>query len=301
MRLLKYALKNIIRTPFLSLSTTTVISLLTFLIFVLFFVDFVTRSLTDSINSRLSLTLTVKSTLTDTSREIVDILDQIRKIQSGVEARFISAEAAFETLKARDPDLARVIESDDKNPLPSTIAIKNIPLERYADLDTLIAMSGEVIDIEDDVRKKSFLGYKEQYERIKKVIEILTGLQYGLYTVILFFLFSVFIIVFQSIGNAVFYFREEIKITELVGGQQRYIYGPFIIQGIIYTVVALLLSGALFFVGLRSLDLSAIITSPIFLDRFLTESITRFLALSGGVVFLGALSGLVASYRFVRK
>ena len=110
-----------------------------------------------------------------------------------------------------------------------------------------------------------------------------------------------FIIIFQSIGNAVFYFREEIKITELVGGQQRYLYGPFLIQGILYTLVALVLSGALFFTGLQSLDLSAIITSPIFLERFLSESMTRFLGLSFGVIFLGAVSGLVASYRFVRK
>ncbi len=152
----------------------------------------------------------------------------------------------------------------------------------------------------EEKHKKSILSYKGQYDRIRSVVEILHSLRYGLYGVIGFFLFSVFVVIFHSIGNAVFFFREEIKITQLVGGQKRYIYGPFVLQGMIYAGIALCLSGGFFYFGLRSLQIDSFIGSPAFLDQFFAQSVSLFGFVAISVIVLGALSGLVSSWRFVK-
>lgn len=242
MRILRYALNNIRRSLILSLSSVVVISLMTFLIFALFFTEFVMRNLADSVNSRLSLTLNVKAGYSSTSREIVDTIDALKAIAPGVQATFASAEDNFNVLKTRDPELAKIVDSESQNPLPSTVSVKNVPIEQYEALDSAILRHSHVLDINEEKHAKSVINYKNQFERIRTVISVLYSLRFGLYCIVGFFLFSVFVVIFHSIGNAVYFFREEIRITQLVGGQRRYIYGPFVLQGMIYTLCAVISS-----------------------------------------------------------
>lgn len=243
MRLLRYALNNIRRSWVLSISSIVVISLMTFLIFALFFTEFVMRNLAESVNSRLSLTLNVKTGFSSTSREVIDAVENLKKIAPGIEAKFASSQDNFEVLRNRDPELAKIIDEESQNPLPSTISVKNVPIEQYEALDAVISQNSKVLDINEEKHAKSVINYRNQFERIRTVISVLYSLRFGLYCIIGFFLFSVFVVIFHSIGNAVFFFREEIRITQLVGGQKRYIYGPFVLQGMIYATSAILLSG----------------------------------------------------------
>ena len=59
MRILKYAIKNIKRNAFLSLSSILVLSLIIFFINILILVNFTTDELIVNINKRLSLSLTL--------------------------------------------------------------------------------------------------------------------------------------------------------------------------------------------------------------------------------------------------
>ncbi len=299
MRILRYALRNILRSFTLSVSSVTVIALMSFLIFVLLLVEFVMQSLTQSVSSRLSLSLNTRAGLTATSSDIIETLGAFRAIDPSIQAVFTSAKENLETLRKRDPELAKIVESDEENPLPSTIAVKNVPIERYDELDSVIQSRSKSFELSEDIRK-SFIGYKNQYDRLRKVVQVLHSLRYGLYGVIGFFLFSVFVVIFHSIGNAVFAFRDEIKITELVGGQKRYIYGPFLLQGMIYTIVGLVLSLSVFYFGLYSLDISVFLGTNAGLDQFFRQSARLIGAICLVIVVLGGLSGLASSYKFVK-
>lgn len=300
MRLLRYALNNIKRSLVLSLSSIVVISLMTFLIFALFFTEFVMRSLAESVNSRLSLTLNVKTGFSSTSREIIDTLGNLEKIAPGIVASFASAKDNFEVLRTRDPELAKIIDDESQNPLPSTISVKNVSIEQYETLGQVILKSSKVLDINEEKHAKSVINYRNQFERIRTVISVLYSLRFGLYCIIGFFLFSVFVVIFHSIGNTVFFFSEEIKITQLVGGQKRYIYGPFIIQGMIYSALAIAISGALFYYGMYAVGIDTFLGSTHFIDNFFSQSGELFIFVGLSVVFLGALSGFVSSWKFTK-
>lgn len=300
MRLLRYALNNIKRSLVLSISSIVVISLMTFLIFALFFTEFVMRNLAESVNSRLSLTLNVKNGFSSTSREVIDTIESLNAIAPEIKATFASSKDNFEVLRSRDPELAKIIDDESQNPLPSTISVKNVPIERYEALDRVIVQNTGVLDINEEKHAKSVINYRNQFERIRTVISVLYSLRFGLYCIIGFFLFSVFVVIFHSIGNAVFFFREEIKITQLVGGQKRYIYGPFVLQGMLYALLAILLSGTLFYYGMYAVGIDTFLGSAHFIDTFFSQSLALFGFVGLSVVFLGALSGLISSWKFTK-
>lgn len=178
MRLLRYAFNNIKRSIVLSFSSVIVISLMTFLIFALFFTEFVMHNLAESVNSRLSLTLNVKTGFSSTSREVIDTVDSLKQIAPGIEASFSSSQDNFEVLRARDPELAKIIDDESQNPLPSTISVKNVPIEQYESLDSVILKNSNVLDINEEKHVKSVINYRSQFERIRTIVSVLYSLRF---------------------------------------------------------------------------------------------------------------------------
>jgi cell division protein FtsX len=126
MRILKYALKNIKRNAFLSFSSVLVLSLIIFFINILLLVNFTVDSITNNVNDRLTISLNLKSSYTNENSEVVELITNIKLFNKALNVTYISQDDAFSVLKKRDPELAKVIESERDNPLPSSILIKNI-------------------------------------------------------------------------------------------------------------------------------------------------------------------------------
>ena len=224
MRIFKYALKNITRNSFLSFSTVLVLSLMTFFIYVLFFVEYVASAIIGNISDRLSLSLNLKPGFSDTSHEIVELTNGLRAVDPSVEIKYVSNAEAFEVLKKRDPELARVIESDKDNPLPSSLSVKNVPIAKYAELDAVVSSHKSAVQYDAGTGKKTIVDYRAQYEKIKGLTDVLMSIRYGIIVVVGLFLFAVSAIVYNAIGNSVFFYREEIRIIGLVGGGARFVY-----------------------------------------------------------------------------
>lgn len=301
MRILKYALKNTIRNPFLSFSSILVISLLVFFINVLFFIEYVTSSITENINDRMSISLNLKSGYDGDNAEVIECLSALKQTTSSIQVQFVSREEAFEVLKKRDPELSRVIEWDKENPLPSSIVIKNIPLKEYPAIDAVVKRYTGIIQYDEERSKKSLTDYRAQYERIQGLINILLSVHYGIYSVIGFFIFAVFIIIYNSIGNFVFFYRDEIKIIRLVGGENLFIYGPFAIQGVLYTGLAFIIGTSIFSILARNINFSLITDFPVFIDKFFTLYGQVFLLEFLVILLVGLLSWFLSSHRFIGK
>ncbi len=296
-RILKYAVKNIIRSTFLSFSSVFTIGLIVFFIFVLFFVQYATDHIISSVNDRISISLNLRTGYTDTNTEVIELLALLKSIDS-VSVKYISSKDAFSVMKSRDPDLARVVEGDSENPLPASILIENIPLSHYDDVDSAVRRYSSVV-VYDTNSSHTLVDYKAQYGRIHSLLGILTAIRSGIYIVVLCFLMSVALIVYTIIGNFVFFFREEIRIVSLVGGDGRFLYGPFVIQGVFYTAGAWLFALVAFVSFLRSIDFSVIMDFSTFSDTFLSQYTTMFGLILLAVVFTGGMSGYMSARRFV--
>lgn len=299
MRLLKYALKNTIRNSFLSFSSILVISLLVFFINTLFFVEYVTSSITESINDRMSISLNLKSGYTSDNSEVIEAMVALKQANASMQIQYISREEAFEVLKKRDPELSRVIEGDKENPLPSSIVLKNIPLREYPAINAVIERYKGIVQYDEERSKRSLVDYQAQYERIQGLINILLSVRYGIYGVIGFFLFAVFVIIYNSIGNFVFFYRDEIKIIRLVGGDNIFVYGPFSIQGFLYTLAAYGIGTSVFVYLVKNINFSLITDFPLFIDRFFAQFGGILMIEFVVIVLVGTLSGFLSSRRFI--
>lgn len=300
MRILKYALKNIKRNAFLSFSSVLVLSLIIFFINILLLVNFTVDSITNNVNDRLTISLNLKSSYTNENSEVVELITNIKLFNKALNVTYISQDDAFSVLKKRDPELAKVIESERDNPLPSSILIKNIWLSEYEWLDKIISKYKNIIFYDENKSKKAITDYKNQFEKINSLIKVLQSIKIWIYSIIVFFMFSVFIIIYNTIWNFVFFYKDEIKITKLVWWDNFFIYGPFSIQWIIYTFLASFISIVLFVYIIKTVNIYLIDDFPKFINLFLLKNSPFFFYQMILLMFIWAISWFLSSQKFIK-
>lgn len=298
MRILKYAVKNIVRNAFLSLSSIGVIALIVFFINILLFVNFATHTMIDNVNKRISLSVNLKASFTDTNSTVIEILSDLKSLSKDLEVKYVSSKDALEILKKRDPELVKVIENDKENPLPATIRIRNINLDQYEMIDKIIREHKMAIVYDEQKSKKSLVDYRAQFDKIQSLTKVLENIRVWVFAIIVFFVFTVFLVVYSIIWNFVFYYRDEIKITKLVWGNNAFVYGPFSLQGALYTSIASLAS-LLIFVYLMQILSTPLFDDPMFVWNFLAFTMMYFVIEIIGMFFIGLLSWFLSSIRFV--
>ena len=249
MRLLKYALKNILRNTFLSLSSVLVLTLLMFFINILFVIHDVSFNIIREVNNKLSISLYLNEEYDKNTLDVTDLLDDLTQVW--VQAEYKTKEVILDEIRASEPDLAKILERT--NPLPDTILLNDIKLTDYDNINRIIENKLYLL-VSNETDQEYFANYTTQYKKIQNIITLLHIVQIGLYIIIGIFLISIAIIVYSIIGNFIYYYRDEIYITRLVGGAKQFIYGPFALQGMIYSTAAYLLSVGSFLFVLQSIN-----------------------------------------------
>lgn len=297
-RILKYAVKNILRNKFLSISSILVLTLLIFFINILFVLHNVTLKVMNSINDKLTISLYLKDTYDKNSTETLGLLNDISRDFPNIKIDFKSKDQVMEELKKKDEELIRILNSDWVNPLPATISISNIKLNDYEWLDSIIEKRMFIFIDSNKDAKNNVSNYRDQYDNIIKVIHTIKTLQMGLYFIIGVFVISIFVIVYSIISNFIFYYRDEIYITKLVWGSNIFIYWPFSLQWVIYVLLSFTFSIALFLLLLQNINF---LFSSFSYKEFVFNNASMNLFLIELVVFssLWALSGYFSSKKYI--
>ncbi len=253
--LLKYSIKNILRNKFLSISSILVLTLLIFFINVLLILHNLSFKLIDSVNSKISISLYLQDDYDKTTNDVVDLINEIKKISPELQVEYKDKQEVLEDIRKKDLELVKILEQN--NPLPNTILIRNIPLWVYDQLNSIIINKIYLFSDSKDLKKTNiddFSDYKSQFERINKTIWILKTLQIALYIIIWVFLLAIAIIIYSIIWNFIYYYRDEIYITRLVWWSKLFIYGPFSLQGMIYSFISFFISLAVFFIVVKNVE-----------------------------------------------
>lgn len=213
--------------------------------------------LIDYVNNKMSISLYLDSKYDKNSNDVIDLKSKLESVSPDSNIVYKSKDEVLEEIWKQDIELVRILEKD--NPLPNTITIKNIPLSDYEKINYIIEWKLYLFSGNDDKKVSNsddvFSSYKAQYSRITSVIKVLKVLVIWLYIIIWVFIFAIAIIIYSIIWNFIYYYRDEIYITKLVGWSKAFIYWPFSFQGAIYSAIAFFISLGLFFVFLRSIML----------------------------------------------
>ncbi len=223
MQLIRYALRNILRNIWLSVSSLLIIGLLVFFVHILLLVIFSTDRFITSINDRISININLQDGYDNSQIRSIEFLSGVTTSFSGVQVDYISREDALTLLTTRNPDLATLIEKD-ANPLPNSIRLSNIDIGTYSSLNIYIGRFRDILQYDQGSLDKKLLDYRSQYDRIASVVEMLHILQIAVYILLGLFVFTVAIVIYMVIHNFVFFLQDEVRIIELVGGRPSFIY-----------------------------------------------------------------------------
>ena len=303
MNILRYAFKNIFRNFFLSISSIITIGLLVFFVNILLLVVHTSDEFIANVNNKIAMTITFQRGYNNTQIRSQEFLSGAESQFPGISVKYISREEAWQIFSERHADLASIVEDAQENPFPDVVQFSQVPIERYEQFNDYIAEYKDIIRYDEQDMTQKLLDYRAQYQNIIKTVELLRLLTQAVYVLIGLFLFAAFIMVHMVIRNFIFFLQDEMRIIELVGGKPSFIYGPLMVQGIVYTVSAVIFALLLFvifhnFGGMQLLpvDLAGIFT------RFYENLVQHFFPLQIlAAIAIGIFSASLASYKYVHS
>ncbi len=167
--------------------------------------------------------------------------DNILNIQKSLESlpevkavEYISKDKALETFKSQhqaDQTVSQALDELNVNPLSASLNIKARELKDYS----AIAAYLERDAFKSFIDKVSYTQNVVVIERLKKIKN--TVEQGGLILIVFISLVAA-LIIFNTIRLAIYSNREELGIMRFVGASNFFIRGPYLVEGLIYGLIA---------------------------------------------------------------
>lgn len=294
-RVIKFALQNFWRNIWLSVVTVTIITLSLMSVSLLGALSIISSQALDRLEERIDISVYLKPDLSPD--DINAAKAQVEGIAGVKSVELVSADVALERFRERhaaNPLIAEALLEIGENPLGASLVVKAVSDQGYK-------------DILDEVTSEEFSPYVQEaryddYRRVIEAVNELSGrLTYIGEIVSLIFLLISLLVVFNTIRMNIYAHREEISIMRLVGASNGFIRAPFVVESIIYALLATLITAALFFPGLSAVQpyIDGFFNGYRFdLVQYFSEHSFSFF----GWQFLGAIIlSLLASYVAMRR
>ena len=205
--------------------------------------------------------------------------------------------AAFRERHKNDQLTLQALEELGDNPLGAVLNVKAKDLSQYESIASFLkdqqsAPTGSVID------KINF--YDEQHRAALQRLELITDSASRLGLVIIAILILTTIAIsFNTLRLAIYTSRDEIQVMRLVGAGSFYIRAPFMVEGVLYGVIAGVVTLLLFYplswwLGSATSDFFGGV-------NVFSYYLSHFLAFFGLIIGTGALLGIVSSWLAVRR
>ncbi len=196
----------------------------------------------DTIKERIDVTIYLTDSASE--KEILDIKERLLGMATVSDVSYVSAEQAWQDfidIHENDPLLAESIEVIE-NPLPASLVIQARQLSDYPEiLDTLEdpAYEGLIEDKDKD--------FEDTQNVINRLNHIVNRLQMAGYILSGVFIIIALIVLYNTLGIMIYTHREEIGIMRLVGATSWFIRGPFIMESLLYAIIASVVALGIFY------------------------------------------------------
>ncbi|MFH1759265.1 MAG: permease-like cell division protein FtsX [Patescibacteria group bacterium] len=296
-RIIKYGWQNFWRNKWLSMATISImlLTLVAFQGLVLFRV--VTNLGVESLKDKIDISMyfapeTGEELILDVQKEI-ETWDKVKQVE------YISREKALAIFKEKhidDPTINQALQELEDNPLSASLNIKADSPSDYKEI-------AESLDGQQNwqslIEKITYRQNQLVIERLGKIVDTIE--KFGLILTFLLALAAI-LVTFNTISLAIYSNREEVGIMRLVGSPNRFISGPYIVTGIIYSTIAA-------FISMVVIWPAVLIVSP-YLEYFIADfSFTAYYydnlwkLLGYQLIFgilLGVISGKVAIGKYLK-
>src|SRR3990167_9359470 len=229
-RVIKFSFQDLWRNIWLSAVTIVILFLGLLSVNLLLVVKVLGSTAVRAIKEKIDISLYLKPEA-DESR-ILALKSQISLVSQVKEVNYISKQTALETFRNKHKDNQEILQALaelGKNPLSPSLVIRPKDVDNYEEL--IAALNGFDDEI---IESRNF----DDHQAILMKINNLTkkASEAGLIISLLFILISI-LVVYNTVRIAIYTHKREIGIMKLVGASTWFIRSPYLISGIIYSLI----------------------------------------------------------------
>ena len=298
MRMCRYGVNNFSRNTWLTVAATAVMTITLLIVFATIAARGVLLDTVQEVSNQVDMSIYLKG---DTSAADANkVKNELEKLSNVRTVRFISSEQAREANAEANKDDNEVLDAinEASNRYPATLRINLIDINDTTQLDSFVKENKTIKPLIDEDRPASFAG--ERREAIKSIASGVTLAERAGAAATLVFVTISSLIVFNTIRMAIFNRKEEINMMKLIGADKSFIRGPFLVEAIVYGVIAAVLATIM---GVASLYLlrDVLIDYGVSVQSTL-DFVTYYIGLVLlGMILLGATIGVVSSLLATRR
>lgn len=239
-RVIKNGIKGFYRNLWLSAAATLVLVITLVIFSVLIILYGVTSYTVNTVKERVDISVYFKPSVTEPS--IVKVKNELESNNLIRDIQYTSAEQAlaeFKEAHKNEPVVISALEELTENPLQGTLHIRARDLKDYP----AIAKEVGSDKYKAYVEKVNFEDNRKVIERLSQTLNFIV---IGGVTLTLIFSIIAILVMFNTIALTIYNRREEIEIMRLVGATNWYIRGPFIVEALLYSSVATVITAIVF-------------------------------------------------------
>jgi cell division transport system permease protein len=297
LRIIKFSFQDIVRNIWLSIVTITILTLALFSMNMLFTVKLISENAVEAVKNKINISLYFKPDASEAM--ILDVRQKVSAMTNVKETTFISKSVALDNFKnnnKNNPEILNALKELGKNPLSPSLII--VPRD-FDNSDSLIT-SLKMLE-SDAIESRDFSDNSAILEKISFITARIN--EVGMFLILIFVLTSL-LVVYNAIKVAIYTHRQEIEIMRLVGASNFFIYTPYLFSAFIYALVSSLVVIISFFPILSLLQpyLEVFFTGynvnilTYYVDNFTLIFGTQFLAVFG----ITLVASLLAARKYAR-
>lgn len=240
LRIIKNGFVNFWRNIWLSAAATLIMTVTLIILSILVFLFGITNYSVNSVKERVDISVYLKTGLAE--NKIIGLKQVVEQNTQVKEVEYISAEAALVDFKERHKNDPLVLQSLEElgggNPLPATLRVKAHNLNDYPQIVEKLKDP----QYSEIVTNVNYEDNRLLIERLNKLLKFVVSA--GTTLIVVFSVIAILVLV-NTITLTIYNRREEIEIMRLVGATNFYIRGPFVIESLLYSITATLVTSAL--------------------------------------------------------
>lgn len=284
------------RNAYVSIASIFVMMVALFVVGTALFVDQLLSASLQNIQSRVDIN--VYFTTTAPTEQILELQGQLETLPEVARVEYTSRDQALAQYRERNRNEAAAIqalEELDENPLGASLAVQARETAQYEGIALFLDQQEQYASIINAVN------FADNREAIDRLTAIISAVENATFFVMLILVVASVLITFNTIRLAIYTTRDEIGVMRLVGASNTYIRGPFMLQGVMYGVVAgilalLILYPMALWLGPKT---EAFFEFNLY-DYFMTDLLIIAAVIVGIGVTMGLVSSMLAVARYLR-
>lgn len=298
-RMCRYGVNNFSRNAWLTVAATAVMTITLLIVFTTLVARSVLLDTVDDLKQKVDISIYLDE---DVKQKTVDNLtDKLKKLPEVTKVAYISSDAARESyIEENNPSQEQLdtLAELPENPFPAVLRVTPKDLNKMEAIEKLVSSDEDFKEAISNDREPSYAGEKRKsIDSIGRSVHVAE--RAGLVASIVFISISI-LIIFNTIRMAIFNRKEEIEMMKLIGAEKNFIQGPFIVEGVMYGFFAAIIAFIIGLIGFMYIQ-PKLVSYGIASEQTYTFVITASPFIVIGLIFIGALIGVVSSFFAVRK